>query len=311
MDDSVKSRALIEIRRILEIAGYDIEEEGDPFDLSAFFGDDCILILVSDDQACARTFDKKQYNLEENGEKIPCRKLIVTMNEQIRPADSALWTFDDLRQLAGEAAIARITEKPLLIQWETTRGNQREIQKPTQTPGQITSLPVRVSMQEAIRISGEKGKTSLRLIPHWAYRYSCSGDAAYKGKQISFDAEGAGVISAINGLPQDVNPDEAKESEIPTDSELVRPSITANEAEEKIISALIATLSKRVRIKTESGDAIFSEEKTFKPSREQIERVFWLMYVPIWQIRGRQIVEVNAYTGEILSEPMDEGVELL
>ncbi len=78
-----------------------------------------------------------------------------------------------------------------------------------------------------------------------------------------------------------------------------------------IITSIISSLAKRVRIKTESGDAIFSEEKTFKPSREQIERTIWLLYVPVWQVRGRHIVEVNATTGEILSEPMDEGVELL
>ena len=35
------------------------------------------------------------------------------------------------------------------------------------------------------------------------------------------------------------------------------------------------------------------------------------IYVPIWQIRGKKIVEINGFTGEILSEPMDEGVEIL
>jgi hypothetical protein len=35
------------------------------------------------------------------------------------------------------------------------------------------------------------------------------------------------------------------------------------------------------------------------------------MYVPVWQVRGKKIVEINAFTGEILSQPMDEGVEIL
>jgi hypothetical protein len=35
------------------------------------------------------------------------------------------------------------------------------------------------------------------------------------------------------------------------------------------------------------------------------------VYVPVWQIRGKKIVEVNATNGEILSVPMDEGVEIL
>ena len=39
----------------------------------------------------------------------------------------------------------------------------------------------------------------------------------------------------------------------------------------------------------------------------ELSRVF----VPVWQIRGRSIVEINAFSGETLSSPMDEGVEIL
>ncbi len=311
MDNSIRRRAIREIRIILETAGYDVEEEGDPFDLSALLGKECILALCTDDPDLARHFDQKPFILEEEGEKIRCKKLILTQNRLISPDEGILWNLADLGRYAGEASVARITGERYSIQW-TQPGKQEQNQvRQKPIPGHISCLPVHISKKDAISISGEKGEARLRLIPHWAYRYTCAGHASYKGKHINFDAARTGAISAINGLPQDIDPDEATESEILPDAELVRPSIAAKEAEEMIITSIISSLAKRVRIKTESGDAIFSEEKTFKPSREQIERTIWLLYVPVWQVRGRHIVEVNATTGEILSEPMDEGVELL
>jgi len=314
MDDSVRRRAVHEIRRILEAAGYDIEEEGDPFDFSALAGRECILTLCTDDPAIARRFDHTQYNLDDSGERVPCKKLIYTSNPEIRPKEGVLWQNRDLARYAGEAAVARVSGERLVISWGAAQG--REGMKPhtagdAPPPGRIRALPIRATADEAMRISGQNGPVRLRMIPAWVYDYSCKGDAAYKGKQITFDANGSGAISAVNGLPQDLDLDAISEVEIPGDAEMVRPSILQKEAEEKVLTHLIGALSKRVRIKTESGDAIFSEEKTFRPPRDQIERSIQLTYVPIWQIRGKHIVEVNAFTGEVLSEPMDEGVELL
>ncbi len=321
MDESVRRRAIREITMILETAGYDIEEEGDPFDLSAVAGKECILAMCTDDPTQARIFDNKPYILEEDGEKIPCKKLIFTRNERLTTHEASLWLPEDLGRVAGEAAVARVEgrgyqiqlgEPPVRRQQRRERVVQeRQAERESPPPGSLTCLPVHVGQQEAGRISGQKGEARLRLIPHWAYQYSCMGQATFKGKQICFDGEGTGAISAINGLRQEIDPDGAISIEIPDDAEVVRPSIPAKDAESRILQSLIAALSQRVRIKTESGDAIFSEEKTFKPNREQINLKVWLVHVPVWQVRGRNIVEVNATTGEILAEPMDEGVELL
>jgi hypothetical protein len=73
---------------------------------------------------------------------------------------------------------------------------------------------------------------------------------------------------------------------------------------------LIEKLTQRVRIKQEKGDAIFYEEKVLKPDRKNITIEFQQVFVPVWQIRGKKIAEVNAFTGELLTEPMDEGVEV-
>jgi len=59
-----------------------------------------------------------------------------------------------------------------------------------------------------------------------------------------------------------------------------------------------------------SGDAISYEEKVLKPDRGGININVRQVYIPIWQVRGKKIVEVNAFSGEVLSSPMDEGVEI-
>ena len=74
-----------------------------------------------------------------------------------------------------------------------------------------------------------------------------------------------------------------------------------------MVAELIERLTQKVRIKQEKGDAIFYEEKILKPDRKNITVDTKQVYIPVWQIRGKKIVEVNAFTGELLSEPMDEG----
>ena len=90
------------------------------------------------------------------------------------------------------------------------------------------------------------------------------------------------------------------------------PKVAREEAEEQLRTVLADQLTQKVRFKTAKGDAIFYEEKIVRPDRGSINIDLSLVYVPVWQVRGgSRIVEVNAFTGEILSMPMDEGVELL
>ena len=96
----------------------------------------------------------------------------------------------------------------------------------------------------------------------------------------------------------------------PVGAEVSDPHIRKDEATERIVNELIDRLTQKVRIKQEKGDAIFYEEKILKPDKKNISVDTRQVYIPIWQIRGKKIVEINAFTGELLSEPMDEGVEI-
>ena len=50
MDRQVRERARAEISRILESASFDMAPMDPPLDLSAVRGDECVLVLCSDDE---------------------------------------------------------------------------------------------------------------------------------------------------------------------------------------------------------------------------------------------------------------------
>ncbi|MCG7854255.1 MAG: hypothetical protein MIO88_00215, partial [Methanoregulaceae archaeon] len=129
--------------------------------------------------------------------------------------------------------------------------------------------------------------------------------------RIPFDSQGSGAINAINGLRVTAEGADVSDTEIPAGAEVVKPNISQEDAAERITKELIDQLTQKVQIKQVKGDAIFYEEKVIKPDRKNIEIDIRQLYVPVWQVRGKKIVEVNAFSGEILSEPMDEGVEIL
>jgi len=117
-------------------------------------------------------------------------------------------------------------------------------------------------------------------------------------------------MNAINGALTDIDSDTITRREIPDGSEITKPSISRAEAEEKIISHLIRSMTKRVRIRQVRGDAIFYEEKNLAPEPENISLELRELYIPVWHIKGKKIVEINAYTGQRLVEPLDDGVEV-
>lgn len=310
MGELIHTHAVTEIRRVLETAGYDCEIEEGPFNLSAVRGAKCILVMCSDDINLLQRFDMTPYTINLGGTKVRCDKIIFTGSSYFQPKESDLWSKDKLLKYIGDAAAARIWSLPFDIvgapsyAYTNIGVNQPPI-------GYDLVLPVRISGQEAIRVARQQGTTVLRMIPYWYYHYKSGGEATYKGKSVSFDDEGSGWINAINDLPGQFGDVVPQEAELPQDAEVMPPVTSLDQAKERIRCDLIKKLTRRVRIKTTAGDAIFAEEKDFRPSDDNIDLVFKKVYVPVWQVRGKKdIVEVNAYSGEELTLPSDEGCEV-
>ena len=242
-------------------------------------------------------------------------KLLFTLEKNVTTENCIQWGVDEFVRYTGEAVLADIIGRELALDLTPSRTKAAAVaaaEAAKEEPSGITLLhfPIKISEQAAMRTGGVQGQAKLRFMPYFLFHYTSTGEQVYKDRRIPFDADGWGAINAINGIKIDLDGKQVEEKEIPGGAEVCDPHIRKEEATERIVSELIDRLTQKVRIKQEKGDAIFYEEKILKPDRKNITVDTKQVYIPVWQIRGKKIVEVNAFTGELLSEPMDEGVEV-
>ena len=315
----MREKAKNAMRLVLEAARFEVEEVDEPLDLSAIREGTSLLVLCSNDRELIGQFDKTNYSLMVDDQEMTCKKLLFTLDKNIVTENCIQWGIDEFVRYSGEAVLADIVDRELTLDLSPVKGKKATattsgaVAAPAEDEHSgitISHFPVKISEQAAIRTGGVQGAAKLRFIPYFLFHYTSSGEQVYKDRRIPFDADGWGAINAINGIKIDLDGKLVEETEIPAGSEVAEPHIRKEEATERVVTELIERLTQKVRIKQEKGDAIFYEEKTLKPDKKNITVDAKQVYIPVWQIRGKKIVEVNAFTGELLSEPMDEGVEV-
>ena len=315
----MREKAKNAMRLVLEAARFEVEEVDEPLDLSAIREGTSLLVLCSNDRELIGQFDKTNYSLMVDDQEMTCKKLLFTLDKKIVTENCIQWGIDEFVRYSGEAVLADIVDRELTLDLSPVKGKKATATTSgaVATPAEdehsgitISHFPVKISEQAAIRTGGVQGTAKLRFIPYFLFHYTSSGEQVYKDRRIPFDADGWGAINAINGIKIDLDGKLVEETEIPAGAEVAEPHIRKEEATERVVTELIERLTQKVRIKQEKGDAIFYEEKTLKPDKKNITVDAKQVYIPVWQIRGKKIVEVNAFTGELLSEPMDEGVEV-
>jgi hypothetical protein len=317
MEHETREKAKNAVKLILEAAGFEVEEVDDPLDLSAVRDGECVAVLCSVDADTIAEFDRTNYNLVIGGEQEPCKKLLFTLDNTIHTEHCTVWGVRDFVRLSGEATLARVLDRELsltLIPGAGIEAAPDSTPEPAvaESPGvSIPHLPVKITKPNAERISGTQGEAILKFMPHWVYHYMSSGEQVYQDHHIPFDSEGWGAINAINGLKLEIDPKIIDKGEIPGEAEIVGPKISKDEANTRVYGELVEQLTQHVRIKQVKGDTIWYEEKVMKPEKKNISIDIDLVHFPVWQVRGKKIVEVNAFTGELLSQPMDEGCEIL
>lgn len=313
MDETIKERARNAIRLIFEAAAYEVSDVDPPLDLSASKDGSCIVILVDDDPGVISTFNATNYSAMSNDKEMHCQKLLFTPEKEVRADRCVVWHIEEFVRHAGEAVLARVFGRELAL--VIGSGHQGPVPEsagiPTEDSGiSLAHLPVKVAEKSARHTAGIEGTINLRFMPYWMYHYLSTGEQSFRDKRVSFDADGSGAINAINGATIEINVDEVVRGPIPEDALVEKPHMSRQDAHDRIIAEVTEQLTQHVRSKQEKGDAIFYEEKVLKPDKNGIRIDLEEVYIPVWQIRGKKIVEINAYSGEILSEPMDEGVEV-
>jgi hypothetical protein len=319
MEHDMREKAKHAMRLILEAARFEVEEVDDPLDLSAVRDGTCLLVLCSNDRDLISQFDKTNYSLMIDDQEMTCRKLLFSIDKDIVTENCIHWRVEEFVRYTGEAVLADILDRELSLDLSPSKGKktagaaavvQEAPQKEVPSGITIPHYPIKISEQAAIRTGGVQGTAKLRFIPYYLFHYSSTGEQIFKDRRVPFDADGWAAINAINGIKIDLDDKLVEETEIPSGAEVSDSHIRKDEATERLVNELIDRLTQKVRIKQEKGDAIFYEEKILKPEKKNISVDVRQVYIPIWQIRGKKIVEVNAFTGELLSEPMDEGVEI-
>ncbi|MBP1929321.1 hypothetical protein J2741_001868 [Methanolinea mesophila] len=316
MDQNLRERARVAMRGIISAAGYEVSEVDPPLDLSAIKGNECLIVMINDDTDEIREFDSTRYTVKNDEQELSCRKLLLSYDESVRADNSVVWGQKEFMRYAGEATLARVMDKELVLSFsaEPARAEptpRAEAPAPAGSGISLLHLPVKINRQSAEKIANTQGNATLRFMPHWYYHFVSSGEQVYKEKRIPFDSEGSGAMNAINGSCMGWDLASAIEDEVPAEADIVKPHITKEDASERIFNELVEKLTQHVRLRQVKGDAIFYEEKVIKPEKKNIAIEISQVYVPVWQIRGKKIVEINAFNGEILTEPMDEGVEIL
>jgi hypothetical protein len=307
MEGEMRERTQDIVTKILESAGYGVECADEPFDLSAVRDRDCYVVLISDETDEIGRFDGMRFRIRLGEEIGECRKVLVTFNPSARADTCIIWGEDDIARYAGEAALARIFGRTLSLDRNTPASPVGH----AGTGGGILHLPVKVSDRNAAAISGIRGEAHCRFVPYWCYHCTSSGSQTVFSRQVSFDADRWGGLNAINGSKMEMKLADAVDTPLPEDCEVLQPKIAKEDAENQTVNNLIAELTQKVRFRKEEGDTVSYQEETLKPDRRNISIEVTQVYVPVWEIQGKnRIVEVNAYTGEILTMPMDEGVEI-
>lgn len=308
MEGEVRERTQDIVMMILESAGYGVECADEPFDLSAVGDRDCYVVLISDDADEIGRFDGRRFRIKRGEETEECRKILVTFEPAARSDHCIVWGEDEIAEYAGEAALARIFARPLSLDVTTSASPARHSGV---TGGGILHLPVKVTDRNAAIVSGIRGEVRCRFVPYWCCHCTSTGSQTVLSRRVSFDAERWSGMNAINGLKMEMALSDAVDTAMPDDCEVLQPKIAKDEAENQAVASMIAELTQRVRFKKEEGDTVSYQEETLKPDRKDISTEITLVYVPVWEIEGKnRVVEVNAYTGEILTLPMDEGVEV-
>jgi hypothetical protein len=313
MEQRIREKAVKAVMDILKSAGCDVHHASEPIDLSAISGNTYLVVVCSDDPEEVSRFSETEYTVKGASGEIHCEKLLITFDSGIEAPDCTIWYADDFARYAGESVLSRVLGRQLILPvgGGTLRGT--EPGNPDQAAGnglKIPHLPVRIHREEAEEKAGVPGVATLKFLPYWLYRYTSRGSGSFKDQDVSFDGSGSGALNAINGSVTSIDPDTITRRVIPQGSEVVRSQIDREEADEKITSLLIQQMTRNVRIKQVKGDAIFYEEKNIAPDRSNIALELRELYIPVWQVKGKKIVEINAYTGERLREPMDDGVEV-
>lgn len=182
----------------------------------------------------------------------------------------------------------------------------------------LPSLPINMAKTSAIKIGqakiGEVQDFLLKFIPHYYYLYDFETKRKFKSKVIDLSGKGEGIVNGITGENKFTHlPKPAEYIDIPTENyQIKEPQFSDKEASDTALHTIIKIHTENRKSDEVRGDAIVSESRTLSPDKNDVNIAMNLVYVPVWEIQGRRnSIEINAYDGHVLDEPVDDDAEFI
>ncbi len=182
----------------------------------------------------------------------------------------------------------------------------------------ILSVEPNFSKNQAINIAksylSNPEDAILKFVPFWKYIYNVEVEKRFRSKVLSIAGKGKGFLNAINKSKEEMIIEGFRmPTRIPAvQHELRRPNVNRKQAEKIILDLIIEENTREMRFNNMEEQAIIYEHRSVGPRAEDIDLEMELVYIPIWEVRGkRNFLEINAYNAEVLEQPMDEDAEFL
>ncbi|MBN2734683.1 MAG: hypothetical protein JXQ82_07505 [Methanomicrobiaceae archaeon] len=317
-----KERAVSAVKTILKAASYDVEEGNGGIDLNAYRGCECLVVLCSDDSSDIDFFLSKKFRVQLEDGVSDCKKLLFTMKNVGSVENCTVWGHMELAKYSGQATVADVLGESLALDFKDNstgyiRNTENYNKEPSKDLGpELACLPSVISEERARQIAGVKGDLHRVYIPHYLYVCESTGEKIFKNHVIDFNFMEKGLINAISGNGTDIDPEDLlrlvpEKKNVPGDAKVLDAKLKKPALRDLLMDKIVESLTKSVRVSTSEGDTISYEDIRVTPDKDNIKIELELVYLPVIQIRGNKIVEVEAFTGEILREPLDDGVELL
>ncbi len=182
----------------------------------------------------------------------------------------------------------------------------------------IKSVEPGISKEQAIIIAkpylSNPKDAILKFVPFWKYSYNVESERRFRSKVLSITGEGKGFLNALNKTKEDMVLEGLESpTRIPAVVyEVKRTNVNKQQAEKLLLEEIIEENTREMRFNNTEGQAIVYEQRSVKPKPEDIELEVELVYIPVWEVKGkRNSLEINAYNAEVLEEPVDEDAEFV
>ena len=114
----ITQRAVSAVEDILKAASFDVEPGTGGASLTAYRGEECLLVLCSDNPDEINNFAVKKYKYKTDGGFAYCKKLLFTMKKVGYLEECTVWGHEELAKYAGQAVIADILGEHIALDFE-------------------------------------------------------------------------------------------------------------------------------------------------------------------------------------------------